>query len=123
MRTLFCAALAVAICAASTVSAADKADKKKGKAINGMIKKIDAEKGTLTVAVKMKKETVEKEFKLGDDSKVVVVDGDEKKEMSAKDGLKAPQLKEGAQVSIMADDDGKIATLTIGAMKKKKKNE
>lgn len=124
MRTLFCAALAVAVFAVSNVDAAAKADKKKGgKAVTGTVKKIDAEKGVITVAVKMKKETVDKEFKLGDDSKVVVVDGDDKKEMTAKDGLKAEQLKEGATVSVVADEDGKVSTLTIGMLKKKKKNE
>jgi hypothetical protein len=118
MRTLICAAVAfaVALCAVSTVAAADK---KKGKAVTGVVKKIDAEKGTITVAVKVKKETMEKEFKLGEDVKVTVIAGDDKKEMSVKDAFKA-DLKEGATVTVVADDDGKVSTLTIGMAKKKK---
>ena len=118
MRTLICAALAVALCAVSTVSAADKAAKKKTKGVTGVVKKVDAEKGTITVAVKMKKETVEKEFKIGEDVKVTVVAGDDKKEMSLKDAFKA-DLKEGVTVTIMADDDGKVTALTVGMAKKK----
>jgi hypothetical protein len=119
MRTLICAVLALAVCAVSTVSAADKADKKKAKGVTGVVKKVDADKGTITIAVKMKKETVEKEFKLGDDVKVTVVSGDDKKEMAVKDAFKA-DLKEGATVTVVADDDGKVSALTIGMAKKKK---
>lgn len=120
MRTLICAALAFAFCAVSIVAAADKADKKKGKGVTGVVKKVDAEKGTITVTVKVKKETMDKDFKLGDDAKVTVISGDDKKEMAVKDAFKA-DLKEGATVTVVADDDGKVSALTIGMAKKKNK--
>jgi hypothetical protein len=119
MRTLICAVVAVAVCA----TAATAADKKKGKSVVGVVKKIDPNTGTLTVTVKVKKVDMDKEFKIGDDAKVIVVSGDEKKELSAKDGLKNEQLKEGAKVAVVADDDGKVKELTINPMPKKKKTE
>jgi hypothetical protein len=71
--------------------------------------------------VKVKKETTDKEFKIEDATKVVVMNGDEKKELAAKEGLKSDQLKEGATVKITTDDDGKVTELVINFMPKKKK--
>lgn len=107
-------ALAIVLAAGAQVQAA------KEKAVKGTVKKIDAATGTITVTVKMKKETADKEFKIDDATKVIVFAGDEKKELAGKDGLKAEQLKEGAVVTIMADDAGKVSQLQIGGPGKKK---
>jgi hypothetical protein len=118
MRTLVCAVVAVVI----GVGAAQAADKK-AKPVMGKVKKVDAANGTLTVTVKKKKETEDKEFKIADTTKVFVMDGDEKKEAASKDILKSEQLKEGVDVAIVADETGKVTELTIGAKKKKKKDK
>lgn len=96
--------------------AADKA--KKGQAARGKIKKFEAATGSLTLTVKSKTETSDKEFKIGKDVKVTVFSGDDKKELSGADGLK--ELKEGVAVTVISDADGKVTGVQIGGPKKKK---
>src|SRR5262249_54802446 len=97
----------------------------KGQQVAGKIKKLDAAAGTLTVAVQLKKgETQDRECKLGD-AKVVVFDGKEKKELTAKDGLKNEHVKEGAAVTVLSDREGKVTAVQVGqpAAKKPEKGE
>jgi hypothetical protein len=114
LRTFVCAAVALALCAGSALA---QAKVKKGQAVAGTVKKIDAAAGTLTVAVKQQKEMVDKEFKIDDATKVIVFAGQDKKELSGKDGLKAEQLKEGALVTIASDAAGKVAQIQVGLSK------
>lgn len=116
MRTLFVALTALALCVGVTLAA----DKKKAAGVAGTIKKIDAKEGTITVTVKNKKETMDKEFKIGDDTKITMQDGDDKKELAVgKKGLENEKLKEGVMVTVV-EEDGKVKEITIGAAKKKK---
>lgn len=109
-RVFVCAAVAVVFCAGSVLAA--KGD------IVGAIKKIDEEKGVITVAVKVKKETMDKDFTITKDTKFLMVTGDETKDLATgKDGLKS--LKEGANVVIIADGD-KPSEVRIVEKKKKK---
>jgi hypothetical protein len=62
----------------------------------------------------------DKEFKLGESVKFIIVMGEERKELSVKDGLKAEQFKEGARVTLALNDKGEVTTVTIGQMRKKK---
>jgi len=117
MRTFAVAAVALFL-SAGLVLAADK--KPEGQPVQGVIKKVDAEKGTITVTVKNKKETADKEFTIGDATKVMVMAGEDKKEMVGKAGLKAEQFKEGAMVGLMLDKDGKVMMVKVGEGKKKK---
>jgi hypothetical protein len=107
------------------VEAADKADKKKaaGKNVAGKITKVDAASGTITVAVKAKgeKEAKDTTFTITDDVKVMILDGEQKKEMVGKEGLKDAKFKEGEMVTIKTDEAGKVLGVQIGAGKKKEK--
>jgi hypothetical protein len=87
-------------------------------AVTGKIKKIDAEKSVITVTTGKKGMQEDKEFKINESTKFTVIDGDDKKEMSAKDGFKAPQLKEGASVALTLEGD-KVTAVTVGKKGKK----
>jgi len=82
-------------------------------AVTGKVKSFDADKSVITLTVGKKGMTEDKEFKIAEDTKFTVFDGADKKEMSAKDGLKAPQLKEGVSVSLPLDGD-KVTAVTVG---------
>ena len=120
LRKFASVVVVLALCAGLSL-AADKAAKKKGKGVSGTIKKIDAATGTLTVAVK-KKETTEQEFKIDDATKVVVFAGDKKEELAGKAALKNPEVKEGARVTVVTGEDGKVTEIRIGTPPKKKKS-
>jgi hypothetical protein len=95
------------------------AGKKKGHNVSGTVKKVDAATGTVTVAVKKKKETTDKDFTIPDEAKVVVQQGKEKKELTGKAGLKDEQVKEGVPVTIVSDADGKVVEVRFGKAAKK----
>jgi hypothetical protein len=97
------------------------AGKKKGHTVLGTVTKVDAASGTLTVAVKHKKQTTEKDFTVPDEAKIVVGDGKEKQEATGKAGLKADQIKPGVAVAIVSDPQGKVVEVRFGAAAKGKK--
>lgn len=113
-RTMLCAIATLVLFAGTALTA----DKKAGTTVTGTLKKVDAATGSITVAVKNKNETTDKEFKINDATKVVI-NGADKKELTGKDGLKNPDVKEGAAVSVAADATGKVTMVTIGTAKKK----
>lgn len=116
LRTLVCTAIALVLTAQLGLAADKKAD---GNTVAGVIKKVDAATGTLTVTVAVKKEKTDKEFKVGDATKfVIMISKENKKELSSKDGLKAEELKEGAPVRITTDTEGKVTMITVGGGKK-----
>jgi len=102
----------VLVLAAGVGLAAQK--EKKGQTAAGTIKNVDAAAGTLTVSVKVKKEATDKDFTIGDATKVVVFDGNKKKELTGKDGLKDELVKEGVAVAVVSDADGKVTELRVG---------
>lgn len=130
LRTFVCTVVALVL-ACGISDAADKAKKakKKGKASVGEITKIDTEKGILTVKVKVKKATEDKEFKVTDKTTVTALDGDNKTEIKGKDAkelLSNSAFKVGTRVAVQANDEGTEATsITINppAKKKTKKKE
>jgi hypothetical protein len=75
--------------------------------VMGIIKKIDAEKGTLTVTVKKGETEKDVVYKITDDTKFMVAGGfgEKPKIVTGKDGLKAKQFKVGAAVHVMAGKD------------------
>lgn len=100
--------------------AADKNNKKKkGSTVAGTVKAIDAAAGKVTVAVKVKKMTEEKDFTVGDAVKVVSFDGDKKTELAGKDGLKG--VKIGEKIRVQSDENGNVVSLQFGTPPKKKK--
>jgi phage/plasmid primase-like uncharacterized protein len=112
--------LAAAVSLVLFVGVGLSADAKKAKAEKGVLKKVDAETGSLVVAVKAKGEVKEKEFKVDDGTKVIVGGGKEKKELAGKEGLKNEAFKEGALVGVMCDEGGKVLAVQVQAGKKDK---
>ena len=120
LRTFVCTALALLL-AVSVGLAADKNNKKKkGVTVVGTVKTIDDATGKLTVAVKVKKVTEDKDFTLGDAVKVVTFSGDKKSELTGKDGFKG--IKTGDKIHVHSDEAGNVVSLQIGELPKKKKN-
>ena len=118
LRTFVSAAIAVALCA-NLALAADKADKK-GTTVTGIVKKVDADKKVITVTVrKSKTESEDKEYKIEETTKFVVISGTDKQELTAKEGIKNEQLKEGAGIAITVDESGKVTQVQFGKGKKK----
>ena len=90
--------------------AADKGDKKKAKGVGGIVKSVDANTKTITITVKVKKESQDKTLSVADDAKVTI-DG-EKKSLS--------DVKEGAKARCKLSEDGKTVTaIKVGKKKKK----
>src|SRR5947208_16685359 len=121
LRTFICAALALILMSGVSLAGV-KGKGKKGSALHGTIKKVDAQEGTLTVAVKSKKVFTDKEFKVSADTKVVV-SGQKKSKLTGQEGLKNAGFKEGAAVTIVTDDNDatKVTQVRLGETKKKKK--
>ena len=87
---------------------------------NGKIKKVDASTGVLTVTVKKKKQETDADFKVEDAAKIVIFTGDQKKELTGKDGLKSDEFKEGAVVAVVTSPDGKVLEVRLGTPPTKK---
>jgi hypothetical protein len=123
LRVFLASALGLILCGGLALADDAKPEKKKGGGASGVIKKVDASAGVLTVTIKNKKnpDGMDKEYKISDSVKFVVVDGEAKVELPAKDGLKSDKLKEGASVRIETNDKGDVTTVTIGGGKKKGK--
>jgi hypothetical protein len=120
LRTFVCAILSL-ILAAGVSLAGDKGKGQKAHKFKGTITKIDPKANTVTVSVKVKKETKDMEFKINDATQFVVADGENKQTLSSKDGLKNEKFKPGAAVTVTADEDNKVAKVVqIGGGKKKK---
>ena len=85
--------------------------------VTGKIKKIDG--STLTVTTGKKGMTEDKEYKISDEVKFTFTQGDDKKEMAAKEALKSDQLKEGAGVKLTLNDKGEVTAVEVIGKKKK----
>lgn len=113
VRTMVCAVLGVALAAgglhAQTKDA--KTDPKDAKLIVAKVKRIDSEKGTLTVTLADGKDRV---FKVEKDTRIVGPRGGK-----SEDRLKDDRLAQGAEVKILASADGKTAKeVRLGFRKK-----
>lgn len=90
----------------------------------GKVKKVDAVAGTLTLTVRVSKtEEGEKEYKIGDATRITVFAGKEKQESNGKAGLKGEAFKEGAAVVIVTDREGKVQEVRAGTLPGKTKGE
>ena len=119
LRIFVCATLALLLSAGVSLAGKGAKKGKKGHAVAGTVKKVDASAGTLTVTTKKKKVQEDQQFTVGDSAKVVVANGADKKELSGKDGLKS--VKEGDKVRVQADEAGNVVSLQVGALAKKGK--
>jgi hypothetical protein len=87
------------------------------KPVKGKIKSFDAEKKTLTVTTGKKGATEDKDYKVADDVKLTIVQGDDKKELVGPEALKSEELKAGAKVEVTLDGD-KVTAITVTLKKK-----
>src|SRR5262245_9807422 len=109
MRMFVTAAVVIVLCIGAAVA--------KDTPVTGKIKKIDG--STLTVTTGKKGMTEDKEYKISDDVKFTFTQGDDKKEMVAKEALKSDQLKEGAGVKLTLNDKGEVTAVEVVGKKKK----
>jgi hypothetical protein len=90
----------------------------------GKVKKVDAAAGTLTLTVRVSKtEDGDKEFKIGDATKITVFAGKEKQELTGKEGFKNENFKEGATLTIVTDKEGKVQEIRAGTLPEKGKGD
>jgi hypothetical protein len=115
LRTCVCAALALVLVAG--ISLAEEAKAKKGKIVIG--KFVSYKDGTLTINVKKKGEETKMEFKIADETKVVIFAEGEKTELTGKDAQKIGRTKEGTRVAIRLGKDDAVMTVLIGNAPKK----
>jgi Cu/Ag efflux protein CusF len=102
LRTFALALASVLVLSVGLVMAAEKSEK-------GKIKKVDADKNTITVTIGDKDKT----FEIGKDVKFVDAKGE-----SLKDGIKNTALKEGTEVEVTCDVKDDKATCTKIALTK-----
>jgi hypothetical protein len=108
LRSFVAAGLALLLLVGVTLAEKEKA-KEKSAQVKGKIKKVDADKGVLTVTVGKGDEAKDVDFKISDDTKIM---GPDRKPLE--DGLKDKSLRAGADVTIFTDDKGKARGVLIG---------
>jgi len=113
---LFVAA-AVAGSHAPRALAGEAADKKAAK-VNGTFESFADGKLTLNVKGKKGDAPTKKEFKIAEDTKVTVLDGTEKKELTAKDAFK--EVKANTPVVVTLGEGDKVVSIQLGKAKKNK---
>lgn len=88
LRAILCVTLSLFVCADVAL-----AKDKKGKAVSGKIAKVDADAGTMTVTVKSKTDSGDKDFTVPDSATVVIIaDDGTTTEKTGKEGLKHPAV-------------------------------
>ena len=117
MRPFLGVTIALLICAGTGL-----AQKKTKGVFTGTLKKADAETGVVIVSItdKKLKEKKDMEFKVGDDTKIVLLGGEEKEEYTGKAALKNKLVKEGATTSVFTDADGKVTEVRVLGVPMKK---
>ncbi len=118
LRAILCVALGLFVCADVALAK----DGKKGHSVGGKIAKVDAGAGTLTVTVKSKTDSGDKDFTVTESAKVVIIAEDgTTTEKTGKEGLKHEAVKVGAHVKVTTDDSGAVTKIEVGRKPHKKK--
>src|SRR5438094_369027 len=117
LRSVVCSLVALALFAGVSTAA----QKEKPKAVSGTF--VSFKDGTLTILVAGKKgdEAKPQEFKLTPETKVALLDGDTKKEISVKDKDAFKDLKEKTPVTVTLGEGDKVIAVQVGSPKKKTK--
>jgi transcription antitermination factor NusG len=105
LRTFVAAGVALLVLVGATL-----AEKETGTQVKGKVKKVDADKGVLTLTVGTGDEAKDKDYKISDEAKVM---GPDRKEL--KDGFKG--LKAGTVVTVFTKGD-KVMAVMVGALDK-----
>ena len=124
-RTMLCVAVALFCCADVAMAKGGKG-RKGPKPVIGTIKALDKEKATMTVTVKVKKQTEDKDFTLPDSATATVMGADGRtKDMPIKDALKDPAMAVGGSIKVTTGYDGAVSRVEVGGIyaqpQKKKK--
>lgn len=84
------------------------ASMRRGASVPGKILKVDADKGTLTATLKEGDEEKEKEFKVSDKVRFMLMEKGAPKMLQGKEGLKDKGLKKGKEARFYQDPDGNL---------------
>jgi hypothetical protein len=110
LRAILCVTLGLFLCA-------DVALAKGGQktSVSGKISKVDADTGTLSMTVKSKTDSSNKDFTVTDSVRVVIIAEDgTTTEKTGKEGLKHPAVKVGAHVKVTTDASGAVTKIRVG---------
>jgi hypothetical protein len=115
-RKLICAAVGVLVAAAVSWAAPEKRPPAFTTPQKGKVKKVDADKGTLTVTVTEKGKDKDVELKVGRSTRFMAfgAKGGPPVTVEGKAGLKSKALKKGAEVRFMVDDEGNARMVITG---------
>ena len=122
LRMIVCAALGLMLFAGVGLAGDKGKGKGKGKKGAGVAGTFESYKdGTLTIQTKGKKGAPgeKKEFKVADDTSVIILKGEDKTEVKAVVGFK--DVVVGTPVTVTTDDAGKVTAVQVGGQAKKKK--
>lgn len=113
IATVAWALVAVLLLAGGAVAADKKNKAGKNQMVKGTIKSVSVKDGVLVVSQKLKSEAVDRQLDIKDTTEFVITIGNEKKELSGKDGLALLEGKEGASVAVKCDKDVNVLKVTV----------
>jgi hypothetical protein len=108
-----CALLALVVLVGSGTADGKDKKNKQNQMVKGTIKLVDPTKSLLIVNQKVKKETVQRELSISDDTEFVIMKGNDKQEVLGKEGLELLVGKEGASVKVKCDKDVNVLKVTV----------
>jgi hypothetical protein len=111
VRTL-AAAVVLSLVAVSGLTAQAQ-QQQKNQMVKGTIKEVNVKDGVLVVNQKVKNETVVRQLDIKDVTEFSIQIGDEKKELTGKNGLALLEGKEGASVQVKCDKDVNVLKVTV----------
>jgi hypothetical protein len=112
LRLFTCAAMAMLIGAGVGLADEKKAAKKPGKKPAGVIGVVVSyQSGTLKVTVRVKKEKQEKEYKVSDETPVIIGRGKKAEKLTASSAKE--KLTKGARVRIILKEDGSVKNVRV----------
>jgi len=89
----------------------------KNQMVKGTVKSIDTAKGVLVIDQKLKDQTVERQLDITNAVTWVITIGNEKKEVTGKDGLFILDGKKDVTVAVKCDKDVNVLSITANVKK------
>ena len=112
VRTLGCATALFAFVLFST-SATVEGRLAKNQMVKGTIKSVDPSKALLVINQKVKKEVVDRELSILDDTEFIIMKGTEKTTVIGKDGLRLLEGAVGRSVQVKCDKDVNVLQVKV----------
>jgi hypothetical protein len=85
----------------------------KNQMVKGTIKSVDVAKGVLVVSQELKNEKVERQLDITSSVEFTIITGNDKKELTGKEGLAELEGKVGARVAVKCDKDVNVLKVTV----------